>query len=211
MKFIGSKYSKVLPSPKFESAEGKLLSDVNSLLSDYIEALEACKIRLGLKIVMDISSLGNAYLQEQKLDNNLFRNQKDKCDTVVYIAANLIYLLGSLLAPFVPSTSASIFKQLNSPERKITTNWNGTDLPPSHEIAKAEYLFQKIDESREEELRSKYGGCSKPKLSLEAIKALEDEIKAQGELVRKLKSEKSPDVSAQVLILKNLKAKLKDC
>ena len=74
VKFVSAKYKKVIPEPKFEDADKKLISEVNILLKDYIESLEACKIRSGLKIVMDISSLGNAYLQDQKLDNNLFTN-----------------------------------------------------------------------------------------------------------------------------------------
>ena len=210
VKFVSAKYKKVIPEPKFEDADKKLISEVNILLKDYIESLEACKIRSGLKIVMDISSLGNAYLQDQKLDNNLFTNNKNRCDTVVYLASNLIYLLGSLLEPYLPSTSANLYKQLNLPARTISDDWSGNDIPSAHEIGKPEYLFQRIDEAREEELRSKYGGNSKTKLSPEAIKALENEIKTQGDLVRQLKSEKSPSVAAQVLILKNLKAKLKE-
>ena len=210
VKFINAKYGKVIPEPSFEAADIKLISDVNSILREYIKALEACKIRNGLKLVMDISSLGNAYLQDQKLDNNLFTNSKRRCDTVVYLASNLIYILGSILAPYLPSTSASLYKQLNAPQRIISDTWNGNDIPAGHAIGKPEYLFQRIDEAREDQLRSKYGGNQKPKLSPEAVKALEVEIKAQGDLVRQLKAEKSPNVAAQVIILKNLKAKLKE-
>lgn len=210
IKFINAKYGKVIPDPSFEASDNKLIADVNGILREYVKSLEACKLRHGLKLVMDISSLGNAYLQDQKLDNNLFTNSKSRCDTVVYLASNLIYLLGSLLAPFLPSTSASLYKQLNAPQRIISDVWNGSDIPAGHEIGKPEYLFQRIDEARENELRLKYGGSQKPKLSLEAKKALEEEIKAQGDLVRQLKAEKSPDVASQVLILKNLKAKLKE-
>lgn len=48
-------------------------SNVNTLLTSYIAHFEAMKLRLGLSTILQISSLGNKFLQDNKLDNRLFK------------------------------------------------------------------------------------------------------------------------------------------
>ncbi|KAI8853017.1 tRNA synthetases class I (M)-domain-containing protein [Chytridium lagenaria] len=199
-------------------AEVKLIADVNELLAQYIDTIETLKsLRTGIKLVMDISSLGNNYLQSNKIDNNLFLNSRDRCNTVVGVTLNLFYLLSAIVAPYLPKTSESILRQLNAPTRRITDTWEANDILPGHHLGKVELLFQRIDEKRIDELRAKYSGTgskaatdvkdAKKKKSkaasallteapatvdkTESIMAFEAEIKEKGELVRKLKAEKA--------------------
>ncbi|TPX34501.1 methionine---tRNA ligase [Synchytrium microbalum] len=159
VKFIIAKYDSVIPAYSVAGvAETNLVQDVNGILAQYVESLEAVKLRHGLKLAMDISARGNLYLQDNKIDNTLFANNRQRCDTVVGVAANLVYLISSLIYPYMPTTSESIMRQLNAPARKITDTWDGCDILSGHRIGKAEYLFQRIDEAKETELRNKYGG-----------------------------------------------------
>ncbi|KAI9351276.1 tRNA synthetases class I (M)-domain-containing protein [Obelidium mucronatum] len=160
MKFAGSKYASIVPEYNSNGeAERKLIADVNAILAQYVENVETCKsLRAGLKNVMEISSLGNRYLQDNKIDNNLFTNHRDKCNTVVGTALNLIYLISAIVYPYLPSTSANICRQLNVPTRKITDSWLGCDIRAGHKLGAVDYLFTLIKPERADELRAKYSG-----------------------------------------------------
>ncbi|KAH6576495.1 hypothetical protein BASA50_006780 [Batrachochytrium salamandrivorans] len=163
VKFINAKYDGVIPTYQTsDEPEKKLTADVAVLLRQYIDALDGVKIRQGLRLFMDISARGNLYLQENRIDNSLFANSRERCNNVVAVAANLAYLLSALVYPYLPSTSEGIRRQLNLPMRRISDTWDGTDIVAGHKIGAAEYLFKKLDESLEKELRIKYSGKQDP-------------------------------------------------
>lgn len=157
IRFIFAKYDGVIPKADFSGKlETDLINDVNVLLKQYVESLEAVKLRAGLGIAMQISARGNQYLQEANLSNALFDETRPKCDAVVATAANLIYLLSALLSPYMPAASESICCQLNAPLRKIPDEFT-IDILEGHVLGGAEYLFTKIDEKMEEVWKAKYG------------------------------------------------------
>ena len=42
------------------------LARVNSILAEYINHMESCRLREGIRSILGISRLGNGYLQAQK-------------------------------------------------------------------------------------------------------------------------------------------------
>ncbi|KAJ2896753.1 methionine--tRNA ligase mes1 [Coemansia aciculifera] len=166
VKFVdaNTKYAGVLPAADpariavgADTSDRRLIDDVNVLLARYIEKMDAVKIKAGLRTAMEISARGNLYLQDSKLDNALFSENRAQCDTVAAVAINLIYLLSALFHPFMPATSANIARQLNAPERIITDTFE-LALHAGHVIGKADYLFTRIDEKMVDEWRARYGG-----------------------------------------------------
>ncbi|RKP24051.1 methionyl-tRNA synthetase [Syncephalis pseudoplumigaleata] len=162
VRFIDSpKYNSVLPAfTTSDEPERQLIADVEALLAQYIDALKHVKIRGALRLAMEVSSRGNQYLQDQRLDNTLYAEQRSRCDAVVGVAANLAYLLASLFFPYMPSTSEVIWRQLNAPARQLADRWTAMDLLPGHRIGEPEYLFQRIDPKQEVVWKAKYGGGS---------------------------------------------------
>ncbi|KAF9353221.1 putative methionine--tRNA ligase, cytoplasmic protein rar1 [Mortierella sp. AD094] len=239
IKFVNAKYESNVPSLETAAAptgsDEKLIREVNERLKLYIEALDDVKIREGLRLAMEISALGNAYLQENKIDNTLFAEHKGRCDRVVVTALNLIYLLSAVLFPYMPSTSDAIARQLNAPVRLLPDEFTVDSILPGHVINKAEYLFKRIDEKQEDIWRAKYGGNStepapedkkKKKKSAskaaaapvfqgekpEEVVALEKKIDEQGAKVRDLKAAKAEAtvVQPEVQTLLELKKELND-
>lgn len=227
-KFVNSKYDGVIPDYTHGEAEDVLIKDVNVLLKSYNENLEGVKIRQGLRIFMDISSRGNVYLQENKIDNALFSDQRERCDSVVATAANLCYLISALVYPYMPTTSEGILRVLNLPLRKITDEWTGNDIGGGHKIGAAEYLFKRIEDKKIEECRRLYSGqkinlaeesakkSKKPAKKSEPIppavltpemKVIQDRIAEQGLIVRELKEKKASaiEIKAAVDVLLGLK------
>ena len=166
LKFVASQYDSVIPdggdapgplSPN-DDADSDFISEVNALIKDYIDAMEAVKLRLGLQTVMLLSARGNLYLQASGLNKALMAESPKRCAQVVSRAINLIYVLSALVHPFMPSTSAAILEQLNAPERAVPAVL-ANDILPGHRIGKPEHLFKRIDEKMADIWRAKFGGA----------------------------------------------------
>ena len=130
LKFASSQYDGIVPDSKDapgpyspnDPLDGEFFSTVNGLLKDFIDAMDVVKIRLGLQIVMLISSQGNNYLQSAGLNKALMTSNPTRCTQVISRAINLIYALSALISPFMPSTSDAILSQLNAP---VGSLWRG--------------------------------------------------------------------------------------
>uniref|UniRef100_A0A060TCJ7 methionine--tRNA ligase n=1 Tax=Blastobotrys adeninivorans TaxID=409370 RepID=A0A060TCJ7_BLAAD len=160
VKFVIAKYNGVIPDydPKALGEKYTTFSkEINELIKAFVDAMEGVHLRLGLETAMQISARGNQFLQENKLDNTLFAQSPEKANAVVGVGLNLIYILSAVLTPFMPETSDSILEQLNAPERAIPDSFD-FGLKGGHNIGKAKYLFKRIEESKIDEWRAKYGG-----------------------------------------------------
>ena len=168
LSFVSKNYSGVLPdggdqegplSPN-DLLDANFIAEVNSLLAQYIDALEAVKIRHGLHVAMQISSRGNQYLQDSGLNNTLKESDPKRCAQVLVRAVNLIYVLSVVVEPYMPSTAASILEQLNAPQRTVPEVFS-IDILPGHTLGKPAHLFKPIKEETAEALRAKFAGTKK--------------------------------------------------
>ncbi|ODV95044.1 hypothetical protein PACTADRAFT_43319 [Pachysolen tannophilus NRRL Y-2460] len=161
VKFVNAKYNGVIPKTQINVTliEGHeaVMADINSLLKQYVEEMEAVHLRKGLEIAMAISSRGNQFLQENKLDNSLYENSPAKCDAVILVGLNIIYLISAIISPYMPETTKQISEMLNAPLLKIPDEFKIL-LKEGHCINKAQYLFKRIDEKKVDEWRGRYGG-----------------------------------------------------
>ena len=162
---MSSQYNGVIPdgddapgpySPN-DANDAEFIYNINALLKDYADAMDAVKIRLGLQTVMLISSCGNTYLQSSGLNKALIASNPTRCAQVISRAINLIYVLSSLIYPFMPATSSAILSQLNAPDRAVPEHFS-SDILAGHTIGTPEHLFKKIEEKMEEVWRLKFKG-----------------------------------------------------
>ncbi|KAB8621934.1 hypothetical protein FH972_026043 [Carpinus fangiana] len=161
VKFVNAKnYESVIPDYTKYTEPGfdEWKAEVNEVLQQYITELEAVKIKAGLSSALHISSLGNKLLQMNTLDNKLAVEQPEKCAAVVGLGVNLIHLLASVIAPYMPSTCESILRQLNLEMLIIPDKWEAASVPAGHKINPAEYLFSQIKPEKEQEWREMFGG-----------------------------------------------------
>ena len=165
IKFLHAKYNGIVPNYTLDTADTagtrKLEADINEILTAYIEAMDALRLKQGLKLAMDLSARANLFLQDNKLDNNLFTKFPERCAATIGGALNVIYLLSAVLCPFLPATSVGIDEQVNAPRLAVPDKWQVGDVLPGHTIGKARYLFSKIDEAKEDEWKAKFGGLVK--------------------------------------------------
>lgn len=166
LKFVNSpNYDSVVPTPPTLSQDSELYKsleqhkvDVNNKLKEYRDAFEAVHLKQALITARELSSLGNRLLQENRLDNNLFANERERCDAVVHLAVNHIHLLASTIAPYLPATTRAILSQLQTELLIIPDEWQANSITGGHKIGKAAHLFKTIKPEKEKEWRELFGG-----------------------------------------------------
>ncbi|OBT83638.1 hypothetical protein VE02_08042 [Pseudogymnoascus sp. 03VT05] len=184
VKFCHAKMEGVVPS-YIVSEEHR--ANVNALLTTYIAHLEAMKLRLGLSTILQISSFGNKFLQDNKLDNHLIEGSPERCRNVVGTVLSHIHLLANLLSPFMLRTAESIFEQLGVESKpKIPDTWATDTLVAGSALGESRPLFTVIPAAKLEEWKEAYGGAAaKEQKRLEAEKA------ATKKAAKKAKKERS--------------------
>ena len=167
LKFVSAKYDGKVPDggdiagalPPEDDQDHAFITEVNTLLTAYIEAMDSVKLRLGLHTVMQISARGNLYLQQSGLGNALLADDPKRCAQVVNRALNLIYTLSAVVFPFMPATSEAMLSQLNAPARAVPSVFSH-DILPGHNIGVPAHLFKRIDEKQADIWRQKFGGAA---------------------------------------------------
>ncbi|KAI9900461.1 hypothetical protein N3K66_004723 [Trichothecium roseum] len=152
------------------------------VLASYIEHMEATKMRAAVADIMTYSSLGNKFLQDNKLDGRLLTEEPARCNAVISIALSHIHLLAGLLFPYMPGKSEAILKQLGLPEANpsISETWSFDTLPAGHKIGTPGPLFAIIPAAKAEEWREAYGGEElKRQKAIAAEKAAAKKLKKQ--------------------------------
>jgi len=183
-------YTPLLSDPMFSTS----IAQVNGHLTEYLSNLEAVKLRDGLTSAMAIAQEGNNFLQSNGFNNKLVTESPEKAAAVVGIAINLVYLLASVFAPYLPATSESILEQLGSlPFLHIPDRWTADDMRPGHTIGKGKHLFSLIDPKKEDEWREMYGGTQAER----AKKEQEATGKAAKKAAAKAKKDAKKNTKAQ--------------
>ncbi|KMZ57962.1 Methionine--tRNA ligase [Zostera marina] len=162
----GQGYGSTLPeaiSAKSHTPTRCLGQKVGKHVKQYLDAMENVKLKQGLKACMSISSEGNAYLQEMQFWK-LYKNDHSLCSIVMKTSAGLVYLLATLLEPFMPSFSTEVFKQLNLPETtQFFLQEENSERPwemieSGHKIGIPKPLFKKLKGKDVEILSQKFSG-----------------------------------------------------
>lgn len=93
----------------FLEKDKELMVQARKLILEYINALESVKIKDGLRIFMEISSLGNGYLQETE-PWAIIKKNPERAANVLYIMMNFVRVIGALAEPYMPSFSAKLYE-----------------------------------------------------------------------------------------------------
>ncbi len=119
--------------------------------------MEDIKLKDALKTTMEISRLGNQYLQEQQ-PWVLIKDNKPRCGTVVAVGVNLVKLLATLLEPFLPHFTEKVLHQLDLPHSPIPDAWAQFEVAPGHTIRAAVPIFREITAAELKALKARFAG-----------------------------------------------------
>ena len=152
LKFINTYFDSKIPEPKnLDELDKKTLDAVNDKIKAVDNALSNFQLQMALREAIDLSRIGNKYLNEKKPWEAIKSNPNAAANSL-YVSAQIVKALSIILEPFMPSTAQKIRDLLNLPEKCF---WDEAykPLPANHKIKEAEPLFSKIEAS-EEELQS---------------------------------------------------------
>ncbi|CAG5113572.1 Oidioi.mRNA.OKI2018_I69.chr2.g7662.t2.cds [Oikopleura dioica] len=162
LSFVVKFYDQKVPSAEINGNMRAWVAEVNVLLKEYIECMESNQQREGLRRVLAISKLGNKLIQtwqpwvKVKSKDPALRNEASAC---VMLSANLVFLLSSLLEPFMPMTSFEIARQLGVARAQIPSKF-GAFLEKDHKVYESRPLFRKIEDEEVKEYRALKGDDS---------------------------------------------------
>ena len=160
VKFVNSKhFNNFVPisTEYHEASFDTWKGEINKLVAQYVKELDAVKLRAGLATVLHISQKGNNFLQSNSLSNKLAEEEPTKCAAVIGLAINLVHLLASVAAPYMPETAKSMNTQLRVDPLPIPDYWSADSIKSGHEIGKAAYLFSHIEVGKGREWRDMFG------------------------------------------------------
>ncbi|KAH6640104.1 tRNA synthetases class I (M)-domain-containing protein [Chaetomium tenue] len=147
LRLVVDEYSSIVPSWSEDSGFVKITND---LLARYIKEMDGVELRAGLFTALEISRCGDTLLS-----GDLYTRERA---SVVGLTVNLVHLLASLLAPYMPDTAAAINTQLQAAPLPLPTCWCADSIKTGHRVAASGNLFSWIDPSRAEEWRKAFGG-----------------------------------------------------
>src|SRR5262249_25077090 len=137
--------NKVPQHGKLIDKDEECITAIKNAKKKISECIEQFRFREALAELIDLSRTGNKYLAETE-PWKIAVNDPERVNTILYIALEVTTYLALLSEPFLPDTSAKIFRMLNlkKPEWKSA---QGKILIPGSLLGKAELLFPKIEDA----------------------------------------------------------------
>ncbi|MBD3155161.1 MAG: methionine--tRNA ligase [Candidatus Aenigmarchaeota archaeon] len=152
LSFIDRYFDGTVPKALEYTTEDKyLIKEIEKYPKIVKESLENIELKSGLKKILELSSKGNKYFQDNK-PWELIKDNEGRCGTVLYICANLCRTLSILLYPYLPNSCKKLWKQLNLGGKTKGNVWDTASefkIVSGHEIKKPETLFKKIEKNKE--------------------------------------------------------------
>ena len=180
-KYFNSKVPK-FNADKLGDADKDFLKNTVSKFKEYVKAMSKAQIREGAKLFMEISSLGNGYLQSAE-PWELLKEKSEKYDlvkgeTVFYILNNFLRFLGALAEPYMPSFSAKLYEIMNvkyegdslkllgilndyienNPNDSILFLVKNNLIEEGHSINHPKPLFKNISQEENEAFKKQFSG-----------------------------------------------------
>lgn len=142
-------YDGRLPDPgAHDPADDELWGEVNACFADVENLIRERKIKEGAKRMMDLARAGNRYF-EHSAPWKLRTENPDRGRQVLRNCLGLTASLAVLIEPYLPFTSASIWKILGMEEAPQGLDWRGGSinmLSDGLTLGEPQILFNKIEE-----------------------------------------------------------------
>ena len=154
--FTQREFGSKVPEPEFSGDDRAFMEGQNAKLAEVGALLEKVQLKDALHLAMHCGKEANAYFQKNE-PWKAAKEDRAKCAASIYVLLHQVKDLAIALEPFVPHTSAIIFKQLNIEPRKWDDIGKLT-LPAGHQLGKPEVIFRKLEKKEIDALAAKFSG-----------------------------------------------------
>lgn len=179
--FCEKNWDGVVPAVHLTHDDAKILAKVNQELAEYKDNLERVRLRDGIRNILNISRVGNQYMQARKPWTLVKGTDEEKLagGTVIALCVNIAYVVSLVLYPYMPRVALALRKQLGLNEYQVVSEkeeYDGESIRPDvfssprfhaklrqfvyegHRIGKPEPLFKRIGEADVKLWKEKFGG-----------------------------------------------------
>ena len=193
-KFINNYFGSVVPEPKgLDELDETALNSVREKVDAVARNLEAFHIQAATREFLEISHIGNRYLNEKKPWKTIKEAPQEAANTL-YVAIQIVKALAVTMHPFIPFTAENLWSLLNLPDSDYKGRWAEVKkpIPPGHKIKRAEPLFQKVEAS-EEALQRRLEEVRSTSAPLTTTISIEDFSKVDIRIGRIVEAERVPN------------------
>lgn len=149
--FINRHFEGRVPRPELEEEDKRTLELVRKEVEAVAENIERCKLQEALRRAVNLSRIGNQFLNTRE-PWRLVKEDRKRAASTMYVVAQIVKALAIVLEPFTPFTSEEIWRLLNLPGSVHEQSWEEAyrPLPAGHRIGRAKPLFSKVEASERE-------------------------------------------------------------
>ncbi len=123
--------------------EGALLmKEIHDLVDLADKLLEEGQLNFAILKILEISSMGNRYFQENEPWKLVKEGDNEAAREVLFVCANIARILGIMLYPFMPCASEELLAQIGEKPGPIG---DAKKIAASFEISKPRLLFSKVE------------------------------------------------------------------
>ena len=151
-------FAGVVPEPnKFTKVDKDTIGTFKKYPGIISDSIERYRFREASQELMNLARLGNKYLADEE-PWKVIKEDKERVQTIMYVALQIATALAVLSEPFLPYTSAKLKRILSIEEGPTSENsvlvqlsWPDVSnkenlLPKNHKIGEPELLFRKIED-----------------------------------------------------------------
>ncbi|MBI2147334.1 methionine--tRNA ligase [Candidatus Woesearchaeota archaeon] len=170
LSFLNKNFNGTVPPAVLTEKDHAFLNGLDGVIARATAHLENVRLKDALREIMQASKLANGYFQENE-PWKLLESGRERCGTILHVCVNLVRSLAVLIQPFLPFTSAEMFRQLNLPNlfpkqhgssrQQGHEGWDSAlrlGVKAGHQISTPSPLFRKLEDQEIKLLRQRFSG-----------------------------------------------------
>ncbi len=123
----------------------EILDAMNAYPEKIGKSIENYRFREALSELMNLARLGNKYLTDNE-PWKVFKTDPERVKTILAVSLQIVAKLAVVSKPFLPFTAAKLTTMLQNDESNWAEAQHTNLLAAGHQLGKAEFLFEKIDD-----------------------------------------------------------------
>ncbi len=151
LSFIWNNFDGKINKQKLDNNDEKFLENIYKLVGQTDKNLSEVKLRDALSNILQIAGEGNKYFQENE-PWKLLKEDRKKCERVLFVCVNICKTLGVLLKPYLPNAAEKILEYLNNDSKSFDDAKNL--ISKKLEIKEPHVLFEKIEDKKLEDVKA---------------------------------------------------------
>eukprot|EP01107_Rhizomastix_libera_P011071 TRINITY_DN28444_c0_g1_i1.p1 TRINITY_DN28444_c0_g1~~TRINITY_DN28444_c0_g1_i1.p1 ORF type:complete len:755 (+),score=169.30 TRINITY_DN28444_c0_g1_i1:10-2274(+) len=139
----------------------QFIAKVDEEIASFIGLMERICLRDSLKCIMNISRLGNQFVQDNAPWDSMKSGNTARAATVEGLALNLVFLLSILARPFIPGFCKKVLAQINIPYEEFAPIPKKFELllQAGHELNQPTPIFRKLEPEEIAAFKAKFSGA----------------------------------------------------